>query len=273
MARRHRDGVRRARTGVRRYRDEGNAAGAARMATWLAADELDFHGAAAVAQGWLQRAHRLLDPLEPGPNAAGLRSTRALMPHSAIPRRKRSRSRPPSSPPLPGCGPGDARSRASGAALVARAEVDEGMRCLDEATATALAGDAGIPISSAWTCCMLVTACVNVLDSQRARNGASCRVPVSGTAAATCSASAERIQTVLLWRGRWAEAEALLEASTVDLGRSRPPSVAGPLAELAGNCGGGRARRTRRGSCSSRPAPQRLRSSAMRASPSTPVTR
>ena len=36
--------------------------------TWLAADQLDFHGASAVASGWLRRAHRLLDPLEPGPD-------------------------------------------------------------------------------------------------------------------------------------------------------------------------------------------------------------
>ena len=51
----------------RLYRKQGDAAGAARMATWLAVDHLDFHGALAVASGWLQRAHRLLDPLEPGP--------------------------------------------------------------------------------------------------------------------------------------------------------------------------------------------------------------
>jgi ubiquinone/menaquinone biosynthesis C-methylase UbiE len=31
------------------------------MATWLASDQLDFHGAVAVAGGWLGRAHRLLD--------------------------------------------------------------------------------------------------------------------------------------------------------------------------------------------------------------------
>src|SRR5262245_57188786 len=46
------------------YRERGDAAGAARMATWLAADQLDFHGAWPVASGWLQRAHRLLDRLE-----------------------------------------------------------------------------------------------------------------------------------------------------------------------------------------------------------------
>ena len=49
------------------YRRRGDAAAAARMATWLAADELDFRGGMAVAHGWLRRAHRLLDPLEPEP--------------------------------------------------------------------------------------------------------------------------------------------------------------------------------------------------------------
>ena len=51
----------------RLYRRGKEPLGAARMATWLAVDQLDFRGAAAVAQGWLARAHRLLDPLEPGP--------------------------------------------------------------------------------------------------------------------------------------------------------------------------------------------------------------
>jgi LuxR family maltose regulon positive regulatory protein len=50
------------------YRKRGDAADAARMATWLASDQLDFLGAWAVASGWLRRAHRLLDPLEPGPD-------------------------------------------------------------------------------------------------------------------------------------------------------------------------------------------------------------
>ena len=40
----------------RRYRERRDPASAARMATWLAADHLDFHGALAVASGWLGRA-------------------------------------------------------------------------------------------------------------------------------------------------------------------------------------------------------------------------
>ena len=53
---------------IRLYRKRGDAASAARMATWLAADHLDFHGAFAVANGWLQRAHRLIATLDTQPD-------------------------------------------------------------------------------------------------------------------------------------------------------------------------------------------------------------
>ena len=46
------------------YVQHGDPADAARMATWLAADSLDFRGAPATANGWLRRAERLLGPLE-----------------------------------------------------------------------------------------------------------------------------------------------------------------------------------------------------------------
>jgi hypothetical protein len=52
----------------RLYRERGDAASAARMATWLAADQLDFYAALAVASGWLDRARRLLEPLPQGPD-------------------------------------------------------------------------------------------------------------------------------------------------------------------------------------------------------------
>ena len=52
----------------RLYSKGRDPASAARMATWLAADHLDFHGAVAVASGWLRRAGSMLEPLEPGPD-------------------------------------------------------------------------------------------------------------------------------------------------------------------------------------------------------------
>ena len=53
------------------------------MATWIGADQNDFHGAAAVASGWFERARRLLEPLPPARTTAGSRSTRATCAHAA----------------------------------------------------------------------------------------------------------------------------------------------------------------------------------------------
>ena len=50
----------------RLYLERGDKGSAARIAAWLAADRLLFRGEPAVANGWLQRAHRLIDGLEPG---------------------------------------------------------------------------------------------------------------------------------------------------------------------------------------------------------------
>ena len=109
------------------------------------------------------------------------------------------------------------------------------MRCLDEATATALAGEATIPISGAWTCCFLVAACTAVLDFERASEWCD-RIAEfaerygSRYMLAFCRAE---YGAVHLWRGRWAEAEAMLEASVEDFARSRPAWAAGPLVGLA----------------------------------------
>ena len=46
----------------RAYVDRGDARGAARVAVWIAWDCGAFRGEAAVANGWLQRARRLLEP-------------------------------------------------------------------------------------------------------------------------------------------------------------------------------------------------------------------
>ena len=221
----------------RRYRDRGNAAAAARMATWLAADELDFHGAAAVASGWLGRARRLLAPLEPGPDHGWLAFHEGYVAHV---------SGGADAAELGAVAAGLGRRfrvadlemlglALEGAALVASAEVENGMRCLDEATATALEGEATVPISSAWACCFLVTACAAVLDYDRAsvwcdRIAEFAERYGSRYMLAFCRAEYGAVHT---WRGRWADAEAALEASIEDFSRSRPAMVGGPLSALA----------------------------------------
>lgn len=77
------DSVFAAREGAYRlYKQRPDPLGAARMATWLAVDQLDFRGAWAVASGWLRRAHRLLDPLEPGPEHGWLAFQEGYLAHA-----------------------------------------------------------------------------------------------------------------------------------------------------------------------------------------------
>ena len=222
----------------RLFLERGEPAAAARMATWIGADQNDFHGAAAVASGWFERARRLLDPLPAGPDRGWLAFHTGYVHHRA--------------------GEGEAaRARAleaadigrafgvpdlemlglalEGASLVAAAEVAAGMRRLDEATVTALDGRAQIPISGAWACCFLVSACLAVYDFERAfawsdRIAAFADRYGSRWMLAFCRAEYGAIDR---WRGRWTAAEALLEASIEDFARSRPAWAPGPLTGLA----------------------------------------
>jgi LuxR family maltose regulon positive regulatory protein len=222
----------------RRYSKDRDRASAARMATWLAADHLDFHGALAVARGWLRRAGRMLEPLEPGPDhgwlafheghIAGMCGDTVTAGERGV--RAAQLGRRFDVPDLEMLG-----LALQGASLVASAQVEEGMRCLDEATATALAGEATIPISSAWTCCFLVGACTAVLDYERAfqwcdRIAEFAERYGSRYMLAFCRAE---YGAVHLWRGRWSDAETLLEASIEDFSRSRPAWAEGPLVTLA----------------------------------------
>ena len=222
----------------RLYRGRGDAANAARMAIWLAADELDFRGAAAVASGWLRRAHRHLDLLEPGPAHGWLAFQEGFIAHTAgdteraceLAASAAELGRGHDVPDLEMLG-----LALEGAALVACAEVELGMERLDEATTIALAGDATVPISSAWTCCFLVTACMSVFDLERAvawcdRIAEFAERYGSRYMLAFCRADYGAVD---MRRGRWDDAEAMLEAAVQDYSRSRPAWVGGPLVALA----------------------------------------
>jgi len=223
---------------IRLYRKRGDAASAARMATWLAADHLDFHGAFAVANGWLQRAHRLIATLDTQPDHGwlafhdGYVALRQGDPAQACERARHASDigRRFDVPDLEMLG-----LALEGSALVACAKVEEGMRCLDEATARALDADAVIPISRAWACCFMVTACETVRDYGRAFEW--------------CDRIAEFVErygsrymlgfcrqhyaAVHMWRGRWHDAAAQFEAALDAYTRSRPAYVAGVLAGFA----------------------------------------
>ena len=222
----------------RLYKARGDRGSAARMATWLAADQLDFRGAAAVANGWLRRAHRLLDALEPGPDHGWLAFHEGYVAYIGGDADKASEL---------GVRAAELGQRFDvadlemlglalhGATLVSKAQVTEGMRCLDEATAAALEGEAAIPISSAWACCFLVSACTAVLDYDRAAEWCDRIADFADRYGSRYMLAFCRAEygAVHVWRGSWSDAEALLVASIEDYSVSRPAWVGSPLVVLA----------------------------------------
>ena len=61
----------------RGFRQAADQHGAARMALWLFNDHVEFRRAYAVAGGWLERAARILDDLEPAPEHGWLAAMQA----------------------------------------------------------------------------------------------------------------------------------------------------------------------------------------------------
>ena len=222
----------------RLYKQRGDAAGAARMATWLACDELDFHGAVAVASGWLGRARQLLGELGPGPEHGWLAFFEGYLAGAAGDADRAIARAGEAAAIGRGFGVPDLEmlgQALEGATLVAGAQVDEGMARLDQATAAALAGDAAIPIAGAWAFCFLVTACLAVRDYERAAEWCD-RIAEfaerygSRYMLAFCRAEYGAVE---VWRGSWRAAEDLLEASIEDFSASRPGMTGGSLVALA----------------------------------------
>ncbi|HXG76776.1 MAG TPA: LuxR C-terminal-related transcriptional regulator [Gaiellaceae bacterium] len=221
----------------RLYLDGGDKGSAARIAAWLALDCLLFRGEPAVANGWLQRAHSLIDRLETGVDHGWLAIHEGhiavvLGEDTAKARRLAARAvelgRKFNAPELEMLGLG-----LEGRALVSEGELEEGMRRLDEATTVALQGEARLLYCVAWACCYLISACERVRDFERAaqwcaRVGEFCSQH-DIFLLNTCRA---HYASVLSWQGRWDEAESQLRAAVEGLRASRPPMVGDALARL-----------------------------------------
>jgi DNA-binding CsgD family transcriptional regulator/tetratricopeptide (TPR) repeat protein len=219
------------------YLERGDKSSAARIAAYLAADHLLFRGEPAVANGWLQRAHSLLDGLDPGVDHGWLAIHEghiaiALDEDTAKARLLGARAvelgRAFGAPELEMLGLG-----LEGRALVSDGELEEGMRRLDEATTVALAGEANLLYCVAWACCYLISACERVRDFDRAAQWCARVGEFCGRhdifLLNTCRA---HYASVLSWQGRWDEAESQLTAAVDGLQTSRPPMVGDAIARL-----------------------------------------
>jgi DNA-binding NarL/FixJ family response regulator len=221
----------------RLYLERGDNSSGARIAAFLAADHLLFRGEPAVANGWLQRAHSLIDDLEPGVDHGWLaihegHIALALEEDTAKARQLAARAvelgRIFRTPEIEMLGLG-----LEGRALVSDGELEEGMRRLDEATTVALAGEARLLYCVAWACCYLISACERVRDFDRAAQWCARVGDFCGQhnifLLNTCRA---HYASVLSWQGRWDEAESQLTAAVGGLEASRPPMVGDAIARL-----------------------------------------
>lgn len=223
----------------RLYRRRGDRRGAGRVAMALAEDCLQLRGEAAVGRGWHQRAHRLLDGLEPIPEQGWLKFWEGDLALASGDSPARARSLAVEAAAL-------ARQLSDvdlemtalaleGLALVVDGDVPEGMPRLDEATTAATSGEMTHPVAIGLSCCYLVTACERIRDFARAAQWCQrvrefCERTRFHFLLAVCRT---QYAGVLTWMGSWPEAERELESVLDQLGANRPALRHEALVRLA----------------------------------------
>jgi LuxR family transcriptional regulator, maltose regulon positive regulatory protein len=143
------------------------------MAAWLAMDSFEFRGQNAVANGWMQKAHRLIVGHKATPangwvtllNARltfllgeDLPAARRMAARAAVLARRAE---------LP-----DYETLATsleGLMRLSTGDVLGGARCLDEAAATVIAGEVTNLTAAGLSFCQLMYACERIRDFDRAR--------------------------------------------------------------------------------------------------------
>ena len=205
------------------FRQRRDDRSAGRVATELGFDHAVFRLELAVANGWFQRAHRLLDELGPVGEQAWLGLREAELAYHTAGDMLHTRGLAARARKLAAdVGLLDAEMMAvalEGLALVGLGEVDPGLARLDEATVAAVGGELESEKAIAGICCFMIFACERVRDIERARQWceqymAYCRRNDMPGYLAFCRA---HHASVLAARGHWAEAEAELKRTSEEL--------------------------------------------------------
>ena len=222
----------------RSYRKRDDSVGAARVAVWLAWDNSAFRGEDAIATGWLQRARRLLDGHAPGPEHAwlALRSGVFALLDDGNPS-EAEKFADETIRIAQGLGSTDyevAGRALRGFAEITSGRVMEGLRELDEVSASVLAGEVSDHVLMGLACCYLIAACDRIRDYDRAAQWCD-RLKEFATRIglrplfAVCRT---QYASVCIWRGAWDEAERELTAATDELAASRPAMTGEGLVRL-----------------------------------------
>jgi tetratricopeptide (TPR) repeat protein len=214
------------------FRRAGDAAGAVHCAVWLAISYKANFANFAVANGWIRRADRLLEPLEVGPLHAWLWMARGYR----MPDLERAQE-------LTGRALAIAREAADidleltamaqlGLIRVGKGELAEGFALIDEAMAAALGGERTMLDTVVYACCDMLNACELASDMERAAQW--CAVADEFTQTYGCPFPYAECRIyyggVLSAKGLWADAERELDAGLRITERAcpAPACTAGP---------------------------------------------
>jgi LuxR family transcriptional regulator, maltose regulon positive regulatory protein len=156
----------------RLYRDADDAAGAARVATWLGYNHEALRGDLAVAGGWYARAHRLIDDRSLSLEHAWLaiREATRLLSSGLDPDRGRELAQLATTA---AAAVGDVEVETvgrslEGLAMVVTGDVDAGLRLLDESATALIGGDLDTVLPASLACCFVIYGCEHALDLARA---------------------------------------------------------------------------------------------------------
>jgi ATP/maltotriose-dependent transcriptional regulator MalT len=216
----------------RRAGDGGSAAGAAISLCVTYISNFDNHAAAG---GWLARAERLMEEMDPNPLQGWLWLMRGyLEPDPGRARELHQRAldlaRASGDLDLELCALGDL-----GLTLVTAGRVGEGLALIDEAMAGTLGGEHSRFDTVVSTCCDMLVACDLAGDLRRATQW--CQVADQFIRRYGCPFLFARCRTlyggILVAKGQWAEAEQELEAAIRMAEGAGPASHAEALARLA----------------------------------------
>ena len=222
------------------YREHGDKPRAARMAAWLAVDNCEMRGQQGLANGWFQRAERLLEGHRDSPDCgwvAGLHARLLMMTGEDGAKVARMSARAATVARRFGLADVEALALSlEGLARLGIADVRRAVACLDEAAAIVLGGEATDITARALTLCQLMGACERTRDFDRARQWCAAARQFSEDRGFPIILSICRPHygAVLMWRGQWPEAEEHLQIGSRELMEFMPPFAVGALALLGG---------------------------------------
>ncbi len=221
-----------------RYRERGDPVSAARAAIWVGCDHHDFRGEHAVANGWYQRARRLLEDAPRGAEHAWLAFQQGAyaieLAEDTVEAKARARETIDIARSLDLTDLVFLGLALEGLALVTEGSVEEGMRALDEASLAAISGEFIERVPRTWTLCYMIYACERVRDFDRTAQWCNKMQQIASQAGSDFASGVCRAHYggVLVFHGDWNRAEDELREAGAQLAGARPPAVAESDARL-----------------------------------------